>query len=72
MNQDFVSEVAAKTTDSAGAGAGRDAANVSQAVVAGLDSASSLEDLQVRASTLTPSLEEFRHFRTFSRWGLDG
>ena len=48
-----------------------DPAKASAAVVAELDSASSLEAIQVRASTLTPVLEEILHFRPSSHWGIN-
>jgi hypothetical protein len=48
-----------------------DAAKVSEAMVADLDSASLLEAIQVRASTLTPVIEEILHFRPSSHWGIN-
>ena len=47
------------------------AAKASEAVMAGLDSASTLEAIQARASTLTPVMEEILHFQPSSHWGIN-
>ena len=46
-------------------------AQVSEAVVAGQNSASILEAIQARESTLTPVMEEILRFRTSSHWGIN-
>lgn len=48
-----------------------DAAKASAGVVAELDSASILEAIRVRVSTLTPVMEEILHFRPSSHWGIN-
>jgi hypothetical protein len=42
-----------------------------EAIVARLDSALLLEAIRVRASTLTPVIEEILHFRPSSHWGIN-
>jgi hypothetical protein len=48
-----------------------DAAKTSEALVAKLDSTSTLEAIQVRASTVTPFMEEILQFRPSSHWGIN-
>ena len=69
-NGDGISCRAFQLWEKAGCSEGRDleswvdAAKASEA--AELDSASILEEIQVRESTLTPIVEKFLQFRTFS------
>ena len=48
-----------------------DAAKASEAVVAGLELASILEAIRVRASTLTPVMEKILQSRPSSHWGIN-
>jgi hypothetical protein len=47
------------------------AAKASEAVVAGLELASILEAIHVRASTLTPVMEKILQSRPSSHWGIN-
>jgi hypothetical protein len=48
-----------------------DALKGSEAVAAELDSASMVEAIRVRESTLTPLMENILQFRPASHWGLN-
>jgi hypothetical protein len=48
-----------------------DAAKTSGALVAELDSTSTLEAIEVRASTVTPFMKEILQFRPSSHWGIN-
>jgi hypothetical protein len=48
-----------------------DAAKASEAVMAEPSSASALESLPARESTLTPVMERFLGFRPSSHWGIN-
>jgi hypothetical protein len=48
-----------------------DAAKTAGALVAKLDSTFTLEAIQVRASTITPFMEDILQFRPSSHWGIN-